>query len=147
MQLRISVARMSLVGVLTLGVAACGTTTGRPHEASAEASDPETVDTGKRLSGYFVVSAAEDGYRINNVQNPQLTLSFDDKGNLKKQDRSRVEEGTYLIGSEHKLVMYIEKVNGEPLTAARIERYDLSDESGDTITLESPSRKLTLKKR
>jgi hypothetical protein len=94
------------------------------------------------------LSAVEDVYRLANTQTPpQTILSFDEKGTLKRQERSRIDEGTYAIGARSELVIYIEKINGEPLTDARIERYMITDESADTITLESRSRKLTFRKR
>ena len=149
MQRWASVAKLSLLGVVALGIASCGTATKTQQGGFAQVSEADPVeDSGKRLSGDFVLSAVEDVYRFANTQTPpQTILSFDEKGSLKRQERSRIDEGTYLIGAGSELVIYIEKVNGEPLAGARIERYLMTDESGDTITLQSPSRKLTLRKR
>src|SRR5436190_7172957 len=128
-----SVARLSLLGAVALGVASCGASTKTQQGESAQVFEAAPAeDSGKRLSGDYVLSTVEDAYRIANMQNPpQTILSFDEKGTLKRQERSRIDEGTYLIGARSELVIYIEKVNGEPLTAAQIERYLITDESGD----------------
>ncbi len=78
----------------------------------------------------------------------QVLFSFDENGNFKRQDKSRVEEGAYLIGTRGEFVMYIEKINGELLGAARVDHYAIIDQRDDSITLESsPSKKLVLRKR
>jgi hypothetical protein len=144
-----SVAKLSFLGAVALGVASCGDATKTQQGGSAKVSEAgRNDDTGKRLSGDFVLIEVEDAYRRANPQAPAPTiLSFDEKGSFKRQERSRVDEGTYLIEGRSELVIYIEKVNGEQLEAARIERYRITDEGGDTITLQSASRKLTLQKR
>ena len=149
MQRWVSIAKLSLLCAVALGAASCGTATKTQQGGFAPVSEADPVeDSGKRLSGDFVLSAVEDAYRVANTQNPpQTILSFDEKGTLKRQDRSRVDQGNYLIGARGELVIYVEKVNGEPLAAAQIERYVITDESGDAITIQSPSRKLTLRKR
>ncbi len=76
-----------------------------------------------------------------------MLFSFDENGNFKRQDKSRVEEGAYLIGTRSELVMYIEKVNGELLGSARVDRYAIIDQRDDSITLQSgPSKTLVLRK-
>ena len=149
MQRWMSVANLSLLGAIALGVASCGTATKTQHGGFARISKADPVeDSGKRLSSDFVLSAVEDTYRLSNTQTPPQTIwSFDEQGTFKRQDRSRIDEGTYLIGARSELVIYIEKINGEPLTDARMELYLLTDESGDAITLQNPSRELTLRKR
>ena len=144
-----SVAKLALVGAVALGAASCGTATKSQQGEFAQVPEADVAeDSGIRLSGDFVLSGVEDAYRVANTQSPpQTILSFDEKGTLKRQERSRIDEGTYLIGARGELVIYIEKVNGEPLTDARIERYLIADESGDTITLQSPSKKLIFRKR
>lgn len=148
MQRWASVAKLFLLGAVALGVASCGAST-KTQQGSAQVSQADPVeDSGKRLSGDFVLSAVEDAYRVANAQSPpQTILSFDEKGGLKRQERSRIDEGTYLIGARGELVLFIEKVNGEPLAAAQIDRYVITDESVDVITIQSPSQKLTLRKR
>lgn len=144
-----SVARFSLVGAIALGVASCGASTKTQQGGFAQSSEADSVDdSGKRLSGDFTLSSVEDDYRPANTQSsPQTIFTFDEAGAFKRQDRSRVDEGTYFIGAQGELVIYIEKVNGEPLTAARSERYLINDSNVTTITLETPSRKLILRKR
>ena len=77
-----------------------------------------------------------------------MILSFDEDGNFKRQEKLRSDEGTYLISTGGELVIYIEKVNGESLSAARVERYVIGERSHDSITLQNgPSRSLILQKR
>lgn len=105
-------------------------------------------DSGQRLSGEFVLNSVEDAYRTKKAQaEPETVVSFDESGYFKRQDRSRIEEGAYVIGTNGEFVIYIEKVNGEQLAAARVERYVISDQSADSFTLGSPSRKLLLRRR
>ena len=123
------------------------TQSARPRDSSA--ADVDAVeDSGRRLSGEFVLGSVEDAYRVNKAQAPSETvLTFDQNGAFKRQDRLRTEEGAYLIGVNNEVVIYIEKVNGEQLADARIERYVISDESADKFTLSTPSKKLVLRKR
>ena len=77
-----------------------------------------------------------------------VVLSFDDGGNFKRQDKTRVEEGAYLIGPRGELVVYIEKVNGDLLAAARVERYVIADQRDDALTLQAgPAREIVLRRR
>ena len=143
------VATLALVGATALGVGGCGSATTSQHGAFAPLSETDPIEnSGKRLSGEFLVSSIEDGYRLANSANtPQISWTFDANATLKRQDRSRAEEGSYLINAGNELIIYIEKINGEPLADARAERYLITNESGDTITLKSPSRILTLRRR
>jgi len=101
------------------------------------------------FSGDFFVSQVDDVYRPNTTPaQVQVSYSFDESGNFKRQSKSRIEEGVYLISTQRELVFYIEKINGEPLTEARIDRYSIIEEGSDSITLGSgPSRRLVLKRR
>ena len=101
------------------------------------------------FSGDFFVSQIDDLYRPNtNPAQVQVSYSFDESGNFKRQSKSRVEEGVYLISTQREIVFYIEKINGEPLTEARIDRYSIIEEGPDSMTLgSSPSRKMVLKRR
>ncbi len=139
-----------MLGVVALVVASCGASTQSRPPGAQQPSDAEPVeDSGKHLSGEFVLSAIEDAYRPKNASAPlQAVFSFDENGSFKRQDKSRVEEGAYLIGTRSELVMYIEKVNGELLGTARVDRYAIIDQRDGSITLQSgPSKKLVLRKR
>lgn len=146
----IKVGKLVLAGAVALLAVSCGAS---PHSRPAgaqQASDTDSIeDSGKRLSGEFILTAVEDAYRSKNVSAPlQAVFSFDENGNFKRQDKSRVEEGAYLIDTRGELVMYIEKINGELLGAARVDRYGIIDQRDDSITLQSgPSKKLVLRKR
>jgi hypothetical protein len=150
MRFWIEVGKLVLAGAVALLVVSCGASTESRLAEPQQPSDTGSIeDSGKRLSGEFVLSAIEDVYRPKNASAPlQAVFSFDENGNFKRQDKSRVEEGTYLIGTRSELVMYIEKVNGELLGAARVDRYAIVDQRDDSITLQSgPSKKLVLRKR
>ncbi len=146
----IKVGKLVLAGAVALLAVSCGASTQSRPAAAQQASDIDPLeDSGKRLSGEFVLSALEDTYRQKNATVPlQVLFSFDENGNFKRQDKSRVEEGAYLIGTRGEFVMYIEKINGELLGAARVDHYAIIDQRDDSITLESsPSKKLVLRKR
>lgn len=99
------------------------------------------------MSGEFEIISLEDSYRRDDLPS-QATFSFDQNGDFKRQDGSRLEEGSYLITAQNELVLYIEKVNGEPRSAARVEGYQIADQSENGFTLEGgPSRRLVLRKR
>jgi hypothetical protein len=146
----IKVGKLVLAGAVALLAVSCGTSTQSRSAGAQQASDIDSIeDSGKRLSGEFVLSAVEDVYRAKNASAPfQVVFSFDENGTFKRQDKSRVEEGAYLIGTRSEFVMYIEKINGELLGSARVDRYTIIDQRDDSITLESsPSKTLVLRKR
>ncbi|MEK6408257.1 MAG: hypothetical protein AABN34_14955 [Acidobacteriota bacterium] len=150
MQCWISVAKLCLLGAVALAVISCGASPQSGQSGAAQSSNGDPVeDSGERLSGDFDLSSLEDAYRAKSVQaQPKTIFSFDDVGNFKRQEKPRIDEGTYLIGAGSELVIYIEKVNGEPLAAARVERYVIAERRRDSITLQSgPSRRLILRKR
>jgi hypothetical protein len=141
--------KLTMLGAVALATASCGASTQSKRDDPQSSDTPSIEDSGKRLSGDFVVSSLEDSYGPKKAQTQtQTVFSFDESGALKKQDKSRTEEGSYLIGTQGELVIYIEKVNGEPLPAARVERYSMSDQRDDGFTLQSGrSRRLLLRKR
>jgi hypothetical protein len=143
-----STVRFFFFASLALGALSCGAPT--PSRESSSTQSPEDAaveDSGKRMSGAFAVISLEDAYRQDKTQ-PQTAFSFDENGNFKRQDRSRIEEGSYLITPQSELVIYIEKVNGELRAAARVERYHITDQLDDGFTLQAgPSRRLVLRKR
>ncbi|HXF40983.1 MAG TPA: hypothetical protein VN687_14805 [Blastocatellia bacterium] len=119
------------------------------RSTGSNASDPlgEFEDSGKRIDGDFIASV-EDNYRARgSAAQRQAMLSFDGEGHFKRQLDSRIEEGSYLITTTGEMIVYIEKVNGEPLTAAKSERYRLDDQSEASMTLSGPARRFLLKRK
>jgi hypothetical protein len=150
MRSSITVAKLFLAGAVALGALSCGAKTKPEQDGNAQGAEAQPVeDSGKRLAGEFALFSLENAYASNKSQVPPATVfTFDEAGIYKRQDRSRVEEGVYLVGTRNELVIYVEKINGELLPAARVDRYLIVEQSDDAISLESgPSRKLVLKKR
>jgi hypothetical protein len=144
----ILLSKLTMLLAVALATGSCGASTGSQRDNSLSSGFASIEDSGKRLSGDFVVSSLEDPYAPKKAQTQtQAVLSFDESGIFKKQDKSRTEEGSYLIGTQGELVIYAEKVNGEPLPAARVDRYSMSDQRDDAFTLQSQSRRLLLRKR
>lgn len=115
----------------------------------SNASDPlgEFEDSGKRIAGDFIASV-EDAYRGSGSDpQRQAMISFDGDGHFKRQLDSRIDEGSYLITTTGEMIVYIEKVNGEPLTAAKAERYRLDEQSEASMTLTGPARNFLLKRK
>ncbi|HSB08291.1 MAG TPA: hypothetical protein VLM38_02180 [Blastocatellia bacterium] len=137
--------RSLLVVCTAVVLASCASTRSSP---AGNDSGERLEDSGRRLAGDFVVAGVEDAYRDKPAQTQSsVVLTFDENGHFKRQDNSRIEEGVYLIAGSGDLVIYIEKVNGEYLTAARVERYLIDDQRDDTMTLRGPSRSLVLRRR
>jgi len=149
MRLWKTVARVLFAGALSIPIVSCGFSSPGSTAPNPPSESPSIENSGRLLSGNFFVIHVEDAYRTNtNPASVQASYSFDESGTFKHQSNSRVEEGVYLISTQGELVVYIEKINGEPLTEARIDRYSIIEESSDSITLGSgPSRRLVLKKR
>jgi hypothetical protein len=145
----ILLSKVTMLGAVALATGSCGASTGSQRDNTLSSGFPSIEDSGKRLSGDFVVSSLEDSYAPKKAPTQaQAVFSFDESGIFKKQDKSRTEEGSYVIGTQGELVIYAEKVNGEPLPAARVERYSMSDQRDDGFTLQSGgSRKVLLRKR
>lgn len=142
--------RMSLLRVVLFAFVAALVSCGASSRSTgSNASDPpgEFEDSGKRIAGDFVASA-EDSYRARgSAPQRQAILSFDGDGHFKRQLDSRIEEGSYLITTTGEMIVYIEKVNGEPLTAAKAERYRLDEQSEASMTLTGPARSFLLKRK
>ena len=132
-----------LVGLMALLLGACATT----RSDTPSIPDIEHLnDSGRRLQGDYAVTAVEDSYR-RQAPGSSLMFSFDDQGRVKRQDTPSQYEGTYLIDTSGTLFIFIEKVNGEALTGARVESYVIEDQSEDRLTLVRSSRKLILQRR
>lgn len=111
------------------------------------------VDSGRRLSSDYVVDSLADDYLANSAQAPpRWTFSFKDDGSFHSErdgrGTPRVETGTYIIGTQGELVLYIEAVAGDPLSAARAELYRIEAESGGQLRLRRDgSAALVLRKK
>lgn len=149
MRSRIKLAKLALTGVAALLIVSCGANTQSERRGESRDSDAQPIDSGRRLSGEFLLISIQDSYAAAKSHGaPETVLSFDESGAFKKQDKSRSEEGVYLITTRGELVTYIERVNGEMLPAARVDLYLILDQNGDSITLQSGrSRTLVLRKR
>jgi hypothetical protein len=119
------------------------------RSTGSNASDPlsEFEDSGKRIAGDFIASI-DDSYRARGSgPQRQATLSFDGDGHFKRQLDSRIDEGSYLITTTGEMIVYIEKVNDELLTAARAERYRIDEQTEASVTLSGPARSFVLKRK
>lgn len=141
--------KLFFILILVVLVASCGRDI--PKEPLANPLGPPIPieDSGKRLSGEFVLADVEDSYAAGKThQNSESVLSFDKDGNFKRRDKSRTEEGSYLIDMRDELVIYVERVNGELLSDARVESYVIAGQTEDTMTLRSKrSKTLVLNRR
>ena len=138
-----------MIGVASLIQVSCGAASSSHHDDETTSTNAELVEnSGKTLSGDFVLSAVDNEYKVKGAQLAQRSLSFDEAGNFKRQDRLRVEEGAYLIGPHNELVLYIDKVNGDLLASAHVERFLIVAQSDDSVTLQnSPAETQTWKKK
>jgi hypothetical protein len=143
-----STTRIFFLASLALAALSCGASSPSKEPGSPQSPEEAAVeDSGKRMSGEFIVNSVEDAYRQDNSQ-AQTVFTFNDNGDFKRQDKSRIEEGSYLITAQNRMMLYIEKVNGDLRTAARVEQYQITDQSDKGFTLhEGPSRILVLRKR
>jgi hypothetical protein len=97
-------------------------------------------DSGHHLDGNFVVQSLADDYVKNSAQTtPRWAFRFKDDGTFhserESQGGTRVEEGSYIIGTQNELVLYIENVSGEALSYARIELYKIDAQSDVELKL------------
>jgi len=145
--LRISMLMLRIVlFAFVAALVSCGASS---RSTGSNASDPlsEFEDSGKRIAGDFIASI-DDSYRARGSgPQRQATLSFDGDGHFKRQLDSRIDEGSYLITTTGEMIVYIEKVNDEPLTAARAERYRIDEQSEASMTLTGPARSFILKRK
>ena len=148
---------------LPLHLALCATLT---WSAACRAIQPQTggdgspaqagvavEDSGRRLNADYVVDSLADDYLANSAQAPpRWTFSFKDDGTFRSERNvrgtPRVEAGTYIIGTQGELVLYVEAVAGDPLSDARAELYRIEAEGGDQLRLRRDgSAALVLRKK
>jgi len=150
MRLLKTVARVLLAGALVIPIASCSLSSKSGSTASDPTYETPSIESsGRLISGEFLLVQVDDEYRPKaNPAALQTSYSFDASGSFKRQNKTRLEEGVYLISTQGELVIYVEKINGELLTEAHVDRYSIIEESSDSITLgNGPSRKLVLKRR
>jgi hypothetical protein len=144
-----------LVALPALTFISCGAGHRDTKVGSLQSSEAEWVeDSGKRISGSYNLQSVEDDYAAKSTQGgARTTFSFREDGTFAIERESRgaasgVDEGTYIISRQGELVLYIEKIGGDPRSEARVARYLISDQSGDSLKLQgNPSATLILKKR
>ena len=144
-----------LVALLALAFISCGAGHRDNGRDSLQPSEAEWVeDSGKRISGSYNLQSVEDDDRAKSAQGEaRTTFSFREDGTFTIERESRgaassIDEGTYVISKQGELVLYIEKIGGDPRSEARVARYLISDQSDDSLKLQgNPSSSLILKKR
>lgn len=148
---------LALLTCALLWLAACRAPTERAPDEPALGSAPEPVpieNSGKTLAGNYVIKAVEDGYSKATAQADAVTtFNFSSDGTFKIERLALglttvVEEGSYLISTGNELVLYVEKAYGEPRSEARLERYPITEQRGESLRLQSyPSKVLVLQRQ
>jgi hypothetical protein len=138
-------AKRLLLAIILFGLAAsavsCSSRSGqRDADSAVSWSLPEekaVENSGRSLSGYYVVREVKDEYLARNSSNKiGVRYWFNSDGSFKRQKQSSgVSEGSYVIGAGSEMVLYIERVAGEPVGAALVERYMLDERPDGTIIL------------
>jgi hypothetical protein len=147
--------KSSFALLLTIASISCGAADRKAGPESSRPSESAPVeDSGRRLSGDYDVKTVEDDYANKTAQGAaRTTFRFREDGSftIERELRgsvSSVEEGAYVIGKQGELVLYVEKAGGDLRSEARVVRYLISDQGGDSMKLQSsPSAVLTLQKR
>ena len=142
------------MGMALTFLAACRDARPQAGEDGLQVQDAEAIeDSGRRLTGNFVVQSFADDYASNSAQAvPRWAFSFQGDGGFRSErdvrGAARVEEGHYVISAAGELVLYIETVAGEALSGARLERYQIEAQGDAELRLRrSGSVTLVLQKR
>src|SRR5262245_30733563 len=107
---------LGLGAALALSMLACRDARPQTSEAGRPSPGDESVeDSGRRLTGDFVVQSLTDAYAANSLQAaPLWTFSFKEDGSFRSERQLRgavrVEQGSYLISLQRVLILYIETV-------------------------------------
>ncbi|MFL6213298.1 MAG: hypothetical protein ACJ74J_05315 [Blastocatellia bacterium] len=124
-------------------VASCGTARPQTGNVAWVASTGEAIeDSGRRLSGDYLVRAITDDYTQRAVQAPpRWSFSFKDDGSFQSEREAggvmRVEAGSYLISAQGALVLFVETVGGNALSDARNELYQIESQTDSELHLRS----------
>ncbi|HEX8091941.1 MAG TPA: hypothetical protein VF762_24030 [Blastocatellia bacterium] len=155
MHARAFLLKLTVFGLAALAFGSCGGASREEGGGLLQSFDPPPVeDSGRKISGDFVLKIVEDDYGDKSLQGkPTSTFRFEESGDFKIERESggaalSVEEGTYVIGKRKELLLYVEKVGGALLSEARVYRYIIADQSADRMRLQSnPSATLVLQKK
>jgi hypothetical protein len=117
-------------------------------------SEKSVKNSGRTLEGEFVVRSVHDDYAAQgSARSDQVRFKFDGDSHFEKyvvgasgKPRAR-QEGTYVIGTAQELVLYVEKVDGNPLEAALAERYTIEENSQGLQLRSSPSSTIMLERQ
>jgi hypothetical protein len=146
--------KLSVFGLMILACASCRSRSREGQGGSLESSEaPSVEDSGKRISGDFLLKDIEDDYGSKSLQGmPVSTFRFEESGAFKIERgmgaASSAEEGTYIIGKGNELVLYVEKTGGELRSGARVYRYIIADQGDDRMKLRAnPSATLVLQRK
>ncbi len=100
-------------------------------------------NSGETLSGVFKVTAFKDEYSRGERPERAITrISFEPDGRFTLHGfvagNVEVEEaGSYLIDREQRLNLYVEKINGDGLDAARNEQFKIIEKTGQRVRLKA----------
>lgn len=148
---------VSLVVLSCAGLTSCGAN--RNHATGGEQSGDHAAaqtrvfeNSGKRLAGDYVMLLVRQGYGAGGVnRGPEASFRFFEDGRFEKDiliDGEAVkEEGYYLVGKGNELVLYVDKIAGELLEAARVEQYQIAEQSDTLIKIQSGAEDLRVLKR
>jgi hypothetical protein len=150
---------LSLIALLALTCLCCGKndidSSGldqSPHIPGASRAD-QITDSGKRLSGEFVLQVVKDLYAPEgSLGGETRVFTFDDGGNFKVEmfagTTAKIEEGGYLIDNQGALILYFDRAGGALLESARVERYNIISQTDPVLRLEQPpTKEFVLRKR
>ena len=131
--------------ILCLGVAllaSCGRISPRGQPPEQSYQDEKTIqNSSQTLSANYSLKSVESDYRVRDSgKKREVVYSFSSDGTfsreyLKSGATQSKEEGSYVLGTKDQLALYVEKVSGEALGAARAEYYLIVDQSGDVLEL------------
>jgi hypothetical protein len=146
---------LSVFGMVALACGSCRGASPDEQRGLLQSSEAQSIeDSGKRISGDYVVKGIEDDYGNKDLQGqPLTTFRLEESGEFKIERESggvilNIEEGTYVVSLQDELVLYVEKVDGGLLAEARTKRYGIIERTADRIRLRSsPSITLVLEKK
>jgi hypothetical protein len=146
--------KSSLVAFAALMAISCGASRKDAGQNELEPSEFASIeDSGARLSGDYNVAQVQDEYSAKTAQGEtQTTFKFKEDGTFAVERAAKsgpvVEEGSYIISKQGDLVLYVEKAGGDQRSEARVLRYQISEQSGDSMKLRRDSSTyLILQKR
>src|SRR5690349_17937148 len=125
----------------TVFLAACRDAHPQTTESGLQSRTADSFeDSGRRLTGDFVVQSLADDYAMKAVQEGlPSAFSFNEDGAFRSERKSggvlRGEAGSYMISAQDEIVLYVETEGGEKRSGARIERYTIEAQSESELRL------------